>query len=506
MSSVLHQGAAALLRHLGEPTSTATADSGISPEGQQRGIPFAEVQKHLTAEDCWVIINGLVYDVTKFLEIHPGGQQAILSSAGQDASKLFSSLHASDALESLPTEACLGPVDPTTLPAQEGTLMEEERVIQAARAEIPPPESFFLLSDFEEWAERVLSKTAWAYYRSAADEERSFNENTNAFRRYFFRPRVLRDMTHGTTETTILGIPSAMPLFISPTAMVKLGHPLGEVNLTQAAGSHGLVQIISSNASCTLEEIFAAREDSDQPLMFQLYLNKDRKASADLLRKVEKLGAKAIVFTVDVAWESKRTLDVRAKAGPILGTPANSSTNSSSASSSSSSGRARPQRKEAGVAQAIGGYQDRNLTWKDISFIREHTKLPIIVKGVQCIEDSNHGGRQADYSPAPIDVLYELRVLRPDLFQKTEIMIDGGIRCGADIVKALALGAKAVGVGRPFLYANGCHGEEGVGRVIEILHEEVTNTMRNIGATRVKELKPEMVGPAGAWSSRKHEV
>jgi L-lactate dehydrogenase (cytochrome) len=131
------------------------------------------------------------------------------------------------------------------------------------------------------------------------------------------------------------------------------------------------------------------------------------------------------------------------------------------------------------------------------------------------MDQSNHGGRQADYAPAPIDVLYELRELRPDLFSKIEVMVDGGVHSGADVVKALALGAKAVGIGRPILYANGTHGEDGVARVLQskflnssaqytvlilpVFHEEITNTMRNIGANTVDDLKPEMVGPIGPW-------
>ncbi|KUL86062.1 hypothetical protein ZTR_06433 [Talaromyces verruculosus] len=457
-------------------------------------ISYEEVQKHVSADDCWVIIKGRVYDVTNFIALHPGGRQAILSHAGKEVTELFSMLHPSDALDNLPPEACLGLVDPNTVPAQENVLTESDLQRRAAREIMPPAQSMMLLRDFEEWAQRVLSETAWAYYRSASDEEHTFMENQDAFRRYFFRPRVLvRDMSTGSTETTFMGIETSMPVFISPAAMAKLGHPLGEVNLTRAAGDWDIVQAISSNASCSVEEIFEASSE-DQPLIFQLYLNKDRSQSETLIRKVEKLGARAIMFTVDTSWDSKRTLDSRAKAP-------------TSADASSATVATLP------VNRAISGYQDRNLTWDDIAFIRKNTKLPIIVKGIQSLEDvemcvshgvegvviSNHGGRQADYAPAPIDILYEIRALRPELFEKTEIMIDGGIRCGADIVKAIALGAKAVGLGRPFLYANGTHGEEGVRRVMEILHEEITNTMRNIGANTIEQLKPEMVGPAGPW-------
>ncbi|KAK6076205.1 glycolate oxidase [Seiridium cupressi] len=433
--------------------------------GRPKIVPYDEVQRHKAADDCWIIIKGQVYDITEFIGSHPGGEHAILDQAGKDATETFSMIHPPDAIDTLPPEMLLGPVDPTTMPAPEENIMSEDELRrQAAREEMPEAHNLHLLQDFEHWAERVLSGTAWAYYRSASDEEQTFHENRNGFQRYFFRPRVLRDTSSGSTGSSFLGVPTSMPVFISPAAMAKLGHPLGEVNLTKAAGDTGVVQV--------------------------LYLNKDRSLSRSLIEKVEKLGARAIMFTVDVCWQSKRTLDVRSKSNPPQ-----SSTTSSSAK---------------GISQAISGYQDTNLTWKDIPFIRSNTKLPIVVKGVQSLEDvemcvqtgvegvviSNHGGRQADYAPAPIDILYEIRCHRPDLFSKIDIMIDGGARSGADVVKALALGAKAVGIGRPCLYANGTHGEDGCRRVLEILQEEINNTMRNIGVTRIEQLKPEMVGPA----------
>ncbi|KAJ8106638.1 hypothetical protein OPT61_g9404 [Boeremia exigua] len=465
----------------------------------QKSISFEEVQKHTSEHDCWVVINGLVYDMTEFLEAHPGGRSAILQQAGKDASAKFTLLHPPDALGTLPPEYCLGRIDTDTLPAPgEEELTEEEQRQADARAEMPPAANMLLVQDFEHWAEQVLSTTAWAYYRSASDEEATFYNNREAWRRYFFRPRILRDTSHGSTATSFLGIPTSMPVFIAPAAMAKLGHPLGEVNLTKAAGTLGVVQAISANASCGLEEMFDARQEG-QPLVFQLYLNKNRAASSALIERVTQLGASAIILTVDVCWQSKRTLDVRGKLKDTNATPEPTSS--------------APIVKEKSVSEAISGYQATNLTWSDIAFVRKHTHLPIIIKGVQSVEDvqlcvehgaegviiSNHGGRQADYAPAPIDVLYELRELRPDLFSKIEVMIDGGVRSGADVVKALALGAKAVGIGRPILYGNGTHGEEGVARVLQIFQEEITNTMRNIGANTVEDLKPQMVGPIGPW-------
>ncbi|KAF1930591.1 uncharacterized protein M421DRAFT_377288 [Didymella exigua CBS 183.55] len=468
-------------------------------------ISYGEVQKHATEDDCWVVINGLVYNMTEFLEAHPGGRSAILQQAGKDASVKFTLLHPPDAIGTLPPEYCLGPIDPDTLPApEEQELMDDEKLRQEAREEMPPEGRMLLVQDFEYWAERVLSATAWAYYRSASDEEATFLDNRYAWRRYFFRPRILRDTSHGSTATTILGMPTSMPIFIAPAAMAKLGHPLGEVNITKAAGRSGVVQAISANASCGLEEMFNARLEG-QPLIFQLYLNKDRSESSALVERVTKLGASAIILTVDVCWQSKRTLDVREKLREASDTPAPQSITTPTADA-----------KKASVSEQISGYQATDLTWDDIAFVRKHTHLPIIIKGVQSVEDvelcvqhgaqgvilSNHGGRQADYAPAPIDILYELRELRPELFSQIEVMVDGGVRSGADVVKALALGARAVGIGRPVLYANGTHGEDGVARLLKIFQEEITNTMRNIGANTVQDLKPEMVGPVGPWVGR----
>ncbi|WVQ99149.1 hypothetical protein IAU59_006281 [Kwoniella sp. CBS 9459] len=478
---------------------------GTKQASGQKLVSYDEVQKHASKDDCWVIIDGKIYDVTDFLDQHPGGAEIILANAGKDATKIFKPLHPPDALDTLDPSQHIGPVDPLSMPEPEDEEPSEEDLrIEQARKEMPPADAMLLVDDFEQWGEKVLSGTAWNYYKSAADREFTADENQNAFRRYYFRPRILRDATNGSINTEFVGMQTELPVFISPAAMAKLGHPLGEVNLTKGAGRCGIVQGISINASCSLDEIMEARQKG-QDVMFQIYLNKDRQASITLLEKVTKLGASAIIFTVDTPWRSKRTRDVRAKT-QVAPPPSNSNDDGGKAAASSS-------KAPLGVSRAISGYQDTNLTWKDIDFIRQHTNLPIIVKGIQSMEDaelcaeagvqgiilSNHGGRQCDFAPAPIDLLYEMRINRPHLFKKLDVMMDGGVRSGSDVVKALALGAKAVGLGRSFLYANGTHGEEGVVRLCEILAEEITNTMRNIGANDIKDLKPEMVGPAGPW-------
>ncbi|KAG9050869.1 Cytochrome b2, mitochondrial precursor [Tulasnella sp. UAMH 9824] len=275
--------------------------------------------------------------------------------------------------------------------------------------------------------------------------------------------------------------------------MAGLGHPEGEKNIVRSAGNGGIIYGISSNASCSLEEIAGARRP-DQSLIFQLYVATDRQVSVDVLKKVENLGFKAIMFTVDAPVLGRREFDMRTRI----------------VADDDEAENATPQSK-GGVAASIDGYFDVNIGWKDVEWLQascRQTKLPIIIKGIQTVEDcllatkypgvkgiliSNHGGRQSDYAPASIDVLYELRQTHPEVFDKVEVYVDGGFRRGTDIVKAVCLGAKAVGLGRPFLYANAAYGERGVSKTIEILREEVINCMQQIGLTSLSQAKPEMI-------------
>ncbi|KEP55095.1 L-mandelate dehydrogenase [Rhizoctonia solani 123E] len=495
-------------------------------ELSERFIPFDEVQKHNNRDSCWVIINGEIYDVTGFLNDHPGGIGPILKVAGSDATRVFVPIHPPGTLSTLPPTYHIGTVDPATLPAQLTQLTAEELRIQEARATLPPPEAAINLADIENLAKTVLTQTAWAYYRSAGDDEFSYRENNYAFRRYWFRPRVMNKVSQLQTSTTILGIPTSLPIFVSPAALARLGHPDGEVSITRGVASEGIIQGVSINASCSLGEITDARctdfspssltspsstpgqthssnapatatqnpdSSSQQPLIFQIYLNKQRDLSESLLQKVESMGFRALMVTVDAAVAGNRELDRRAKDEGKFTGPAQYGTGTGEAG-----------KKTQGVAQAISGYQDPDVCWADIAWIRSITKLPLVIKGIQCVEDaekayehgvegivlSNHGGRELDFSPAPIDTLYELRQKRPDIFKdgRMEVFIDGGVRRGTDVLKALCLGAKAVGLGRPFLYANAAWGEEGVRRCAQIMREEIETGMRLLGVTRVEDL------------------
>ncbi|PVG04131.1 hypothetical protein CPB86DRAFT_693832 [Serendipita vermifera] len=493
--------------------SSDTQSEGEHPDSPQKGattknglISYDEVKRHNTAESCWVILNGDVYDVTEFLNVHPGGKHVILKVAGTDATRIFAPIHPPNVLETWPDLIKIGSIDPTTVPEQILEATEEEKRIARARETLPHPSAALNLDDIETLAQTVLSATAWAYYSSAGDDEITYW-------RLWFRPRVLNKVSHASPTTTVLSFPSSLPIFVAPAALARLGHPGGEVNITKAAAKEGIMQGISNNASCSIEEIMEAREPG-QPLFFQLYMNRSRAASEELLRKVEKVGFDAIFLTVDAAVPGKRERDQRVK-GDFTVSPSLSDTISFASVSRRLAKRANgpavngQDRAGNGVAQAISGYQDPDVCWDDIPWIQNITKLPLIIKGIQCVEDaelayekgvqgivlSNHGGRQLDFSPAPITVLQELRQRRPDLLddKNFHVFVDGGVRRGTDVLKALCLGARGVGLGRPFLYANSLWGEEGVRRAIQIMREEIVTGMQLLGVTSLDQLKPEMV-------------
>ncbi|KAF8640425.1 hypothetical protein AX17_000091 [Amanita inopinata Kibby_2008] len=461
-----------------------------------------QVSQHNKLISCWVIIHNNVYDVTQFLPEHPGGAQIILKYAGKDATEPFDTFHAPDALErNLPPEKHLGPLvsDGAVVlnRIQEVKVKTSDQLrVEEAQKHKPPLNRILSLADME----------AWAYYRSASDDETAYTENARAFARFFFLPRVLRPVAICDPSTTILGYYSSLPLFVSGAALAKLGHPLGEINITRGAytspSSH-IIQMVSSNASLSFSDIAQAAQQG-QILFFQLYKHRDDSVAEQRVRAVERAGYKAIFLTVDAIVAGNRERDIRnpwtledeERGGP----PVYNEENDKVASGADAN--------LFGTAGALVANDDRDMTWeKTIPWLRSITKLPIVIKGIQCVEDailaadagaegillSNHGGRQLDFSLPPLEVLYKIRKLRPDLFNKLEVYIDGGVCRGTDALKALCLGARAVGLGRPFLYAQGAYGTAGVVRIIQILEREITTGMRLLGAQTVKDLRPEMV-------------
>jgi L-lactate dehydrogenase (cytochrome) len=317
-------------------------------------------------------------------------------------------------------------------------------------------------------------------------------ENHSAYHRIWFRPQVLVDVEHIDLSTTMLSTQVSMPFYVTATALGKLGHPEGEVVLTRAAKTHDVIQMIPTLASCSFDEICDARQ-GDQVQWMQLYVNKDRDITKKLVQHAEKRGCKGLFITVDAPQLGRREKDMRSKfEDPGSNVQSGTQTDNTQ-----------------GAARAISSFIDPSLSWADIPWFLSITKMPIILKGVQRVEDvlraaeigvhgvvlSNHGGRQLDFSRSAVEVLAEtMPVLRErGLDRKLEVYVDGGVRRATDILKALCLGAKGVGIGRPFLYAMSAYGQEGVERAMQLLREEMEMNMRLIGCSKIEDLHPGLV-------------
>ncbi|KAJ5637793.1 hypothetical protein N7490_007672 [Penicillium lividum] len=447
-----------------------------------------DIEQHNSRNSCWVAIRGGVYDVTDFLDSHPGGANVILRCAGKDATKEFDSVHSEEVLtEGLPKSALQGHIDATelkTLSYAENTKSDSNPADNSP----PPLGTLINLHDFEQVAQKYLTANAWAYYSSGADDEISKRNNAKAYQKISLRPRILRKIPSVDTTTSILGHKVSLPVYISPVGIAKFAHPDGEYALAAAAGKEGLAQVLANGASMPIERVMEARTTADQPLFAQLYVNRDINKSVDTIRRAVKAGAQAIWITVDSPVVGKREMDERLNL-------------SVTAQDSTTQGQ--------GVAKIMASSISPFIDWSILSWLRDLTDLPVVIKGIQCVEDavlayehgvqgivlSNHGGRSQDTAQSPLLTLLEIRKFAPFLLKsKMQIFIDGGIRRGTDVLKAIALGATAVGLGRPFLFSlSAGYGEKGVRRMLEILRQEIESNMVFLGATSLQELCPEMV-------------
>uniref|UniRef100_A0A8C8B2J4 (S)-2-hydroxy-acid oxidase n=1 Tax=Otus sunia TaxID=257818 RepID=A0A8C8B2J4_9STRI len=298
------------------------------------------------------------------------------------------------------------------------------------------------LSDFEAYAKKYLPKIAWDFFAAGADDCSTRDENILAYKRIHFRPRMLRDVSMMDIRTKLLGTEISFPVGIAPTGFHQLAWPDGEKSTARAAKAMNICYIASTYSTCTLEEISAAAPGSLR--WFQLYIHRNRAVSQQLVQQAEALGFQGLVLTADLPYTGKRRDDVRNgfRLPPHICL------------------RDTDDRSEYGLPP---NSLDPSVTWNDIYWLRSLTHLPIIIKGILTKEDaelavshgvqgiivSNHGGRQLDGGPATIDALVEV----VEAVQgRVEVYLDGGIRKGSDVLKALALGAKCVFIGRPALW------------------------------------------------------
>jgi isopentenyl diphosphate isomerase/L-lactate dehydrogenase-like FMN-dependent dehydrogenase len=329
------------------------------------------------------------------------------------------------------------------------------------------------LFDFESLAREKMEAGAFDFVAGGSWDEITLAENVEAWRRFRLLPRVLVDVSSIDTSTTLLGLPVAMPIGIAPTALHRLAHSDGEVATARAAAAANVLFCQSTLSSIALEDVASA---SDGPRWFQLYVYKDRGFTRDLVQRAVAAGCKALVLTVDLPVTGHRERDLRRG----FAIPPDMYANQ------------RNLAPEGDLIGAIAFLHDQSLTWRDIEWLRGLSDLPLVTKGIHGPEDavlavehgaeavwvSNHGGRQLDRVPATADLL-------PGVVEavsgRAEVYVDGGVRRGIDVLIALGLGARAVFLGRPVLYALAADGEAGVARALELIGAELRTGMQLLG-------------------------
>jgi len=352
-------------------------------------------------------------------------------------------------------------------------------------------EQLLTVDDAERLAEQAVTPEAWSYMVGGAGDERTLRWNREAFSRFRFRPRVLVDVTEVATQTTVLGTPVSMPVLVAPMAFQQIAHEEGEAAMARGAGAAGTLMCVSTVATSTPEEIAAAAPDA--PRWLQIYVFRDRGVSDDVIERALASGFTALVLTADLPVYGIRHRESRTGfEAPEDDVPA------------IVAARARGGEKEGHHSL---GLLESGLEWKYVTELRERWEVPVIVKGLVTAEDadlackygaagvvvSNHGGRQLDGAIASLEALPEVVEAVGD---RAEVYLDGGVRRGTDVVMALALGARAVLVGRPALYGLAFGGSKGVEQVLEILREETENALALLGCRSPAEVTAAHVKPA----------
>jgi 4-hydroxymandelate oxidase len=339
------------------------------------------------------------------------------------------------------------------------------------------------VQDYEPLARERVEPTAWDYLHGGSDDELTLRANREAFARLQLRPRVLVDVSRCELATSVAGTPLAMPVMVAPMAYHRLLHEEGEAATARGAAAVGVPMVVSTLSSRTLEDVAAAAQG---PLWLQVYCFRQREVTASLIRRAQAAGYRALVLTVDAPRLGRRERDLRNGFALPLHVQAANFSHELTASLFTH------QQGQSAVAVHVRQTFDDSLDWGVVQWVRSVSSLPLLLKGVLTAEDaeraasvgveglivSNHGGRQLDGSVASLDAMPEVvRAVRG----RCEVLVDGGFRRGTDVLKALALGARAVLVGRPILWGLAVAGEQGVSRVLSLLREELELAMALAG-------------------------
>ncbi|CAL5227017.1 g9910 [Coccomyxa viridis] len=350
-------------------------------------------------------------------------------------------------------------------------------------------------------AEKILPKQAFGYYVSGSESESTLRDNEESFKRYRLVPRLMVDVSKVDTTVKLLGKEIAFPLLVAPMAMQRMAHPDGELATSRAAAAEGIPMVQSTMGTVELAEVREAGA-AGPLMMFQLYVFKERDFVKQLIQHAERSGYDAIVVTVDAPFLGKREADERY--GFKLPEHLRLENLTGLAEAARMERKVHSEEKGSGIALHFADHIDSSLTWDFLPWLHTVTSLPIFLKGVLSPEDahmgvqagadgiivSNHGGRQLDFAPAALDALPGIAAA---VGKRVPVLMDGGVRRGTDIIKALAMGADAVLIGRPILWGLALAGEEGVRKVLETIRKELRLSMALMGCPSIRHLHRSMV-------------
>jgi isopentenyl diphosphate isomerase/L-lactate dehydrogenase-like FMN-dependent dehydrogenase len=363
----------------------------------------------------------------------------------------------------------------------EGLDAEDTKAAELFDGSLDDVDAILDLNAFEPLARRRMAPDAFDYYAGGAMDETTLRESVSAFSKWRLRPRVLNDVSNIDMNAEVLATSVSLPLGLGPAALQGLADPEGEVATARAAAEAGVIFCLSTLGSRTIEEVGAA---SHGRKWFQLYIGQDRNMSRSLVERAEAAGFEAMVVTVDLPVVGYRERDLKNRftvAPELYGNLA------------TADAEGRP------FHEVVGFVSDPSLSWADLAWVRQVTALPLVIKGILTSEDarlavehgvdgivvSNHGGRQLDRAIASIDALEEVAQA---VGGRAEIYLDGGVRRGSDVVTALALGARSVFIGRPYLWALAAGGQAGVARALELIAAEIENAMALLGTRNIAEI------------------
>ena len=355
-------------------------------------------------------------------------------------------------------------------------------------------DTFTNLPELETMAREKVPRTTFDYIAGGAEDEVSLRRNREAYDKWALRPRILTDVSKRDTRAIVLGERVTMPILAAPTSFHALVHPEGEVATARGVAAAGTIMVASTISTKPLEEVAGA---VDAPRWFQLYVYKDRTVTEELVQRAVKAGYKALCLTVDTPILGRRERDER---NAFTLPPGFGIANLKPAGLD---GMPQVDRGSA-FAKYVADLLDASLTWDDVDWLKSISPLPLVIKGIMTAEDaalavdhgvagivvSNHGGRQLDSTPGTLDVLPDIVA---GVHGRVEVYMDGGIRRGTDVLKAIALGARAVLVGRPILWGLALDGADGVQQVLEHLRIELDGAMALTGRTSLKDLDATLV-------------